>query len=48
MGLERVDSKVVWILTEPEMDESLGWLINLGWLKAEMMAVWIWMVSDWE
>ena len=38
MGLERVDSKVVWILTEPEMDESLGWLINLGWLKALTLA----------
>ena len=38
MGLERVDSKVVWILTEPEMDESLDWLINLGWLKALTLA----------
>ena len=38
MGLEKVDSKVVWILTEPEMDESLDWLINLGWLKALTLA----------
>ena len=38
MGLEKVDSKIVWILTEPEMDESLDWLINLGWLKALTLA----------
>ena len=35
-------------LMELEMDESLGWLTNLGSLKAERMVVWIMMVPDWE
>ena len=48
MGLERVESMVLWIQMESEKAESLDWLTNLGSLKVEKMAVWTTMVPGWE